>query len=94
MIQTGKIYRLSDAYSLYKTDFKEKKYYLFNVSDGTIYQLNDVSYDMLSQFDGRQMVGNILKSLLNLYNVQVQEIESDLNEKINQWLDKKILIEG
>lgn len=94
MTQTGKIYRLSDDYSLYKTDFKEKKYYLFNVSDGTIYKLNDVSYDMLSQFDGRQTVGNVLKSLLNLYNIQVQEIESDLNEKINQWLDKKILKEG
>jgi len=94
MTQMGKIYRLSDSFSLYKSDIKEKIYYLFNVSDGTIYRLNEVSYDMLSQFDGRQAVGDVLKSLLNLYDVQVQEIENDLNEKISQWLDKKILIEG
>jgi len=94
MTQMGKIYRLSDSFSLYKSDIKEKIYYLFNVSDGTIYRLNEVSYDMLSQFDGRQAVGDALQSLLNLYDVQVQEIESDLNEKISQWLDKKILIEG
>jgi len=89
-----KIYRLSDSFSLYKSDIKEKIYYLFNVSDGTIYRLNEVSYDMLSQFDGRQTVGEVLHFLLNLYNVQAQEIERDLNEKIQQWLDKKILIEG
>lgn len=94
MAQMDKIYRLSDSFSLYKSDIKEKIYYLFNVSDGTIYRLNEVSYDMLSQFDGRQAVGDVLQSLLNLYDVQVQEIESDLNKKISQWLDKKILIEG
>ncbi len=94
MTQTDKIYRLSDSFSLYKSDIKEKIYYLFNVSDGTIYRLNEVSYDMLSQFDGRQAVGDVLQSLLNLYNVQIQEIENDLNEKINLWLNKKIIIEG
>jgi len=94
MTQTDKIFQLSEAFSLYKSDFKEKKYYLFNVSDGTIYKLNEVSYDMLSQFDGVQTVGDVLQFLLNFYDVQVQEIESDLNEKINQWLNKKILVEG
>lgn len=93
MTQLNKIFQLSDAYSLFKGDFKGKKCYLFNVSDGTIYRLNEVAYDILSQFDGRKTVGDTLQSLLDLYEVQAQEIERDLNEKIQQWIYKKILIE-
>lgn len=89
----SKIFRLSDSFSLYKSDFKEKKYYLFNVADGTIYRLNEVSYDMLSRFDGHQTFAEVLSEINSIYESNMDEIEGDFNSMLQQWLDKKILIE-
>jgi len=88
------IYKLSESYSLFKGDFKDTKYFLFNIEDGTIYKLNGVSYDMLSLFDGKKNTDEILGCLLSIYNGNEEQIKSDLLNLVSSWLEKKILISG
>ena len=90
----NEVYRLSDSYSLFKGDFNEVKYFLFNIEDGTIYKLNGVSYDMLCLFDGKKEVAKILSCFLNQYNGDEEQIKSDFYKLVSSWLAKKILISG
>jgi len=90
----NKVYKLSESYSLFKGEFNEKKYFLFNIEDGTIYRLNEVSYDILSLFDGVRNVEKIIELFMNLYQGQQDRMMSDLKKLIDIWLDKKILIPG
>jgi len=88
-----KIFCLSEDYSLFKGDFKEKKFQLFNIKDGTIYKLNEVSYDMLSLFDGEKSVPGVLIRLKKMYNIKEEKLKEDLSKMIKEWIDKKILIQ-
>jgi hypothetical protein len=88
-----KIYCLSEDYSLFKGDFKEKKFQLFNIKDGTIYKLNEVSYDMLSLFDGKKSVPGVFNELKKMYNIKEEKLKEDLSKMIKEWIDKKILIQ-
>ena len=73
-------YRLGSDFSLYKADLAEPKYFLFNIQSGTIFHLNQVSFDMLSLFDGK-------KNVRTIYN----EME-DFNPLIETWKAKCVLI--
>jgi len=88
----NKVYRLADDYSLFKGDYKEKRYQLFNIANGTIYKLNEVAYDMLSLFDGEKNVKRVLNELKKMYNVEEDELKEDLFRFTNEWAEKKILI--
>lgn len=88
-----KIYCLSEDYSLFKGDFKEKKFRLFNIKAGTIFNLNEVSYDMLSLFDGEKSVQGVFIQLKKLYNIEEKKLREDLGKMIKEWIDKKVLIE-
>jgi hypothetical protein len=86
------IYELADDFSLFKGDFKEKRFQLFNITDGTIYKLNEVAYDMLSLFDGEKNVKEVVTELKKLYNVNVEKLKEDLYAVAAEWAAKKILI--
>ena len=57
--------RLSDNWNLFNDKtFEDKKYYLFNVSDGSIIKLNKISYDILEKCNGEHSLENIKKQVL------------------------------
>lgn len=87
-----KIYKLADDYSLFKGDFKEKHFQLFNISNGIIYKLNEVSYDMLSLFDGKKNLTEVYNELKKVYNVEAEKLKEDLSDMLSAWIEKKILI--
>jgi hypothetical protein len=89
----NKIYRLADDFSLFKGDFKEKRFQLFNISSGAIYKLNEVAYDMLSLFDGEKNIEGVFNELKMLYNIEEERLKQDLYSMVNEWVEKKILIE-
>lgn len=89
----NKALSLSDEYSLYKGDLKEKKYYLFNIVEGTIFTLNEVSYEMLTLFDGKKTIEDIISILQSTYDVDKKDLEEDFNRLLAKWTDRKILIE-
>lgn len=88
-----RIFALSDNFSLFKGDFKEKRFQLFNIESGAIYKLNEVSYDMLSFFDGEKSVQGVLNELKKLYNIEEEKLKEDLGKMIKEWIDKNILIQ-
>jgi hypothetical protein len=88
-----KVYRLADDFSLFKGDFKEKRFQLFNIANGAIYKLNEVAYDMLSLFDGGKNVKGVFNELKNLYDVEDEKLKEDLDRLLNQWVEKKVLLE-
>ena len=88
-----KVYRLADDFSLFKGDFKEKRFQLFNIANGTIFKLNEVAYDMLSLFDGEKSVQGVLNELKKLYNVDHEQLQNDLYRLVREWVEKQILIE-
>jgi hypothetical protein len=88
-----KVFALSDHFSLFKGDFKEKRFQLFNIESGTIFKLNEVSYDMLSLFDGEKSVQGVLNEMKKLYNVDYEELQNDLYRLVREWVEKQILIE-
>jgi|GEM_PF-904226 len=88
-----KVFALSDNFSLFKGNFKEKRFQLFNIECGSIYKLNEVSYDILSLFDGEKSVQGVLNELKKLYNVDHEELQNDLYKLVREWVKKQILIE-
>ncbi len=88
-----KIYRLADDFSLFKGDFKEKRFQLFNISNGDIFKLNEVAYDMLSLFDGEKNLRGVVNELKKLYNIEDEKLKQDLSTIVSEWVKKKILIE-
>jgi hypothetical protein len=88
-----KVFMLSDNFSLFKGDFKEKRFQLFNITNGTIFKLNEVAYDMISLFDGEKSVQGVLNELKKLYNVDHEELQNDLHRLVREWVEKQILIE-
>ena len=90
----NKIYKLSNSYSLFKGEFNENKFFLFNIEDGTIYRLNEVSYDILSLFDGARDITNILNTVFNRYKGEHDRMKIDFENLMQIWLAKKILVTG
>ncbi len=88
----AKVYELSDDWNLHKEDLDIKKFYLFNISDGTIVKLNEVSYDFLSLINGEKSLDNIGDEIHKAYKVEKQQLEKDLNELIQECVKRKILI--
>ena len=89
----AKIYCLSEDYSLFKGDFKEKRFQLFNIKEGTIFKLNEVAYDMLSIFDGKKNAAGVVNELKKIYNINVGTLQEDFDKMLKSWIEKKILVE-
>ena len=89
----NKIYYLADNYSLFQGEFKSEKYYLFDIVEGSIFKLNEVSHDMLSHFDGENKVSDVLSSLLKEYDVEKEKLEEDLSSMVEEWVANDVLIE-
>lgn len=90
----NKIYKLSNSYSLFKGEFNENKFFLFNIEDGTIYRLNEVSYDILSLFDGVRDIDTVVDMLFSLYTGEHDQMQIDFENLLQIWLAKKILVTG
>ncbi|MCK4764697.1 MAG: PqqD family protein [Candidatus Aminicenantes bacterium] len=89
----AKIYCLSEDYSLFKGDFKEKRFQLFNVKEGTIFKLNEVAYDMLSFFDGEKNAVEVVNELKKIYNIDAATLQEDFDKMLKSWIKKNFLIE-
>jgi hypothetical protein len=95
MVKPGmenKVFELAGNFSLFKGDFKEKRFQLFNIESGSIFKLNEVSYDMLSLFDGEKNLEGVFNELKKLYNVEDEQLRDDLYRLVDRWIEKEILV--
>lgn len=88
-----RIYKLADDFNLFKGDFNEKRFQLFNIANGAIFKLNEVAYDMLSLFNGERTIKEVFNELKNMYAVEEEKLQEDLNQSLTEWIEKKVLIE-
>ncbi|MDO4857593.1 MAG: PqqD family protein [Thermoguttaceae bacterium] len=88
-----KKYKLSTNYLLYKEDEVSNDFYLFNVQNGEIFQINSTTYDFLSMCDGSREVVEIFRNLTKLYSIDFPTIRNDFRGLVHQWLQMGILLE-
>jgi len=90
-IKNDDVISLSEDYSLYSLDSKERKYWLFNVKDGSNFKLNETSYFILSKCNGQTTVRELKKELINRYQINEEIIIKDFEEFIVNSLKRQIL---
>lgn len=85
------IFKLSNNWNLHKEDLNEKKYYLFNVSDGDIVKLNEISFEIFKNIDGSKTILNIFDIIYKIYNVDEDILWKDIYSLIKRGLKNKVL---
>ena len=86
--------KLADNYILYKLDIDQGMYWLFDIEEGTYFDLNEVSYFELSLFDGKTSFGDLSKKVISKYTLKDSDIIiKDLKDFIETLYNKSIITE-
>jgi len=67
MLEVDKALQLKEEFILYKLEIDEGMFWLFNIENGDSFKLNETSYYMLSQCNGKRSIGEIKKCILDEY---------------------------
>jgi hypothetical protein len=86
------IFKLSDDWNLHKEDLKAKKYYLFNVKDGDIVKLNEVSFEILKVIDGIKTLQDFHNIIFNKFSVDTDVLWKDIFSLIEKCIKKNVII--
>ena len=79
------IYELAEQFVLYGLDLEDSQYWLFDIEDGDIFELNETSYFVLSHFDGGTPLKQAYRSLVAEYP---DEDEQTLLDDFKELLDR------
>lgn len=86
------IFRLHSDFSLSSMESTNAKYWLFDLKEGNIYRLNEVSHFILSSLDGRTNFEDIIKLVAKDYEgASIDEIKDDGLELLTHCLNKGII---
>jgi methyltransferase-like protein len=88
-VKDPEILRIAEQYVLYKLDVKEGLFWLFDVQEGTCFNLNETSFFILSCFDGKTSTSGIFRKLLSRYPDEDPEIVSNDFKEIVETLKKQ-----
>ena len=86
------IYAFAQHYVLQKGKEGEPDYFLFDLRNGKMFQLNKTSYAMLEAFNGERRLSEVVSLLANRFSTDSTVIHNDLMIMISAWLVKGILI--
>lgn len=92
METTESIYCLSPNIALRKVD-DLNKYWAFNLTDGSQYELNATSYWLLENFDGKNSLDVIIGEFSNVFEVEELQYEADIMEIVGEFINQAIIIE-
>lgn len=91
MLEVDKVLQLKEEFVLYKLEIDKGMFWLFNIENGDSFKLNEISYYILSLFDGEKSVGDIQKYLLDKYkNVNTKAIVKDFIELVQKMENENI----
>jgi hypothetical protein len=89
-IKQHSVLNLSKKYLLH--EINEEAFWLFDLEDGDVFELNASSYSILSCFDGRTPFNLIRDRMVSKYDgADSQEIVRDLKEFVTIMIDGNIL---
>ena len=93
MLEVDKVLQLKEEFILYKLEVGKGMFWLFNIENGDSFKLNEISYYMLSMFDGNRSIGEICKCILNKYpNSNPDVVLEDFEELIERMKKENIFI--
>lgn len=94
-LKESSILKLADNYVLYKLDIDKGMHWLFDIEEGTYFDLNEVSHFELSLFDGKTSFAEICEKVISKYNDEdPQAITRDLKELVENLQKKGVIIEA
>lgn len=89
-IEKNKVFRILEKFVLHRLG--DELYWLFDIQDGDVYQLNAVSYFIISCFDGKTSLQNILDKVeLQYSRIEAQEVRGDFEELVQKLINAQIL---
>ncbi len=71
---------------------EEGKYLLFDNVSGSIFKLNELSYEILSLCDGSHAEEKILDKISGMFDAPAENIYNDFNSLINILLEKGYIL--
>lgn len=85
-------WQISKRYTLRTLDVEKKLYWLFDIEDGTCFNLNDTSCFILQSFDGKSSISDVYQKVLSKYKEEdVDAVSKDFYEFFNKAKELKIL---
>ena len=92
-VMESEILRIAEQYVLYKLDVNDGLFWLFDVQEGTCFNLNETSFFILSCFDGKTSTSEIFRKLLSRFPDEDPEIVSnDFKEIVVTLKRQNVLI--
>ena len=89
-MKVPEILRIAEQYVLYKLDVNEGLFWLFDVNEGTCFKLNETSFFILSNIDGKTSITEILKRFHSRYpDEDPEKVSYDFKEIIEQLKNTK-----
>lgn len=67
MLEVSKILLLKEKFILHKLDLENSMFRLFNIENGDSFKLNEISFSILSLFDGKRSIEEIRNYILDKY---------------------------
>lgn len=67
MLEVSKILLLKEKFILHKLDLENSMFRLFNIENGDSFKLNEISFSILSLFDGKRSIEEIRNCILDKY---------------------------
>lgn len=90
MLEVKKIYKVSENIILRGIN---KKFWALDSKNGAQYRLNELSFDILSNLDGKNTLECIIEAQYNKYQVNKELLINDVIGFIHKSLEKGIIIE-
>lgn len=88
----SEILRMADQYVLYRLDVDGGLFWLFDIYKGTCFKLNETSFFILSCFDGKTSISNVLQKLQSRYPDEDKEkVTKDFNGIIENLKRRNVL---
>ena len=92
-VKEPEILRIAEQYVLYKLDVNEGLFWLFNVDEGTCFKLNETSFFILSNIDGKTPTSKILKRFHSRYpDEDTKKVTKDFEEIIENLKRRNVLV--
>ncbi len=91
-VRESEILGIAEQYVPYKLDGNNGLFWLFDVKEGTCFNLNETSFFIISCFDGKTSTSEIFQRLLLRYPNEDQKIiTNDFKELIESLKKQKVL---
>lgn len=89
-VESSEIWRITDRFVLHK--FDEEMCWLFDIQEGDYFELNPVSYFIISCFDGKTPFCEIRRQVLSNYpEASPQRVCEDLQELLKKLVEERVL---